>query len=1072
MFSMRKRSIFIVLTILVVLVFLMLGANSEVYDAGDTTTFKAYEDSLSDPIPPDNTLPPDGQTEHTGTEYSNIEFSDDNSDSTSVGDDFEGYLFLNATVSNFASISSLNWTWEGAWEESSSGEADKENLSFYMWNNSGSSWFECANPIPDSGGVGDEDIVNCYQDSNIDDFFDASGNTYFLVYGTDSDDGSDSLSNTIKTDYVGLEAVEFIVTLESPTNNTFVNNNAQTFDCSINGSNLKNSSLQIWNSTRDLIHTNSTDISGTTNTTSNIFTFGSDGEYHWNCHAWTNGDSSKVADSNRTITIDTTLPIINYDSGTPNDFTNSTDTSLLVNVSVTESNKDSITFDLYNSTGVFNSTSLPLETLCYQEQADETTACGGLDTGSYAFTNNFIFINYTKPSNANNKSVWTVKHGSFSAYNVSIPNTCFTKSSDTLSLRFYSEDSFSHASYGQCYNGTWVNITNKGSGSTGGCFITSGNFSSKFYDSSFSTSTKWDGTSWKDCDTSSGLGGQLNEEAMNWELDTETYINFTPLSDGLYQYNVSVNDSANNLNTSETRNFRVDTTAPNTTIEKPTNNEEFSTNTSLELNHSGVDIGVGTIDSCWWSIDDVANISLPSCNNILFNTSDGTHNVKVYRNDSLGNEGYSEVNFTISLNAPAITLISPTDKQFLNYNSSVNLTYQATDSNGIAYCDLYHNVSGAFGFVERNDGVTSGQSNFTEINNLDDGQYKWNEFCEDGVGSSRFSATNFTFTIDTTDPVLVSPSISTTEGSQTVSFNASGFTEINCNVAKYSVFASGGAVENGLENITSSCSDFAETFVVSDFAEYTLRIMMVDKAGNEDLFNKNFTTTQLQVPSGQDGSSSSSSDDSTRIQAVNFSIENLGGGKLLDFVLAKDSVKSREKFFVLINRDIEEVTVNIECDSSSINSSLQTPENEEIDICDYVELENTTLTLTPNEVENTLSSLSVRTPENASFDDKYTFELVVTSDSESGDVYFDKLSVSVRVPLWGVILKWSPIPFQNPDLSEIEKSSYPVLAVSIFISFAIFALTLLLLVKRLQALSVVLGGVFLFTSLFALTYLL
>lgn len=55
---------------------------------------------------------------------------------------------------------------------------------------------------------------------------------------------------------------------------------------------------------------------------------------------------------------------------------------------------------------------------CYQETANVSSECGGLDTGSYGFgfsdlTYNYqsFYINYTKPSEAISSSLWQVHEG-------------------------------------------------------------------------------------------------------------------------------------------------------------------------------------------------------------------------------------------------------------------------------------------------------------------------------------------------------------------------------------------------------------------------------------------------------------------------------------------------------------------------------------------------------------------------------------------------------------------------------------------------------------------------------------
>ena len=116
---------------------------------------------------------------------------------------------------------------------------------------------------------------------------------------------------------------------------------------------------------------------------------------------------------------------------------------------------------------------------CYQEFANESTSCGGLSTGTYrddgvwelpdyGFNNTidgdwttygfspttndgYIYINYSKPVNATNASLWEVKD--FTArFNLSIAIDCFTQS--TLQFQVISEYTPSGYVHWNCYNGT------------------------------------------------------------------------------------------------------------------------------------------------------------------------------------------------------------------------------------------------------------------------------------------------------------------------------------------------------------------------------------------------------------------------------------------------------------------------------------------------------------------------------------------------------------------------------------------------------------------------------------------
>ena len=126
----------------------------------------------------------------------------------------------------------------------------------------------------------------------------------------------------------------------------------------------------------------------------------------------------------------------------------------------------------------------PPSSWCYQETANETSVCGGLDTGTYlcsglwavdcnnsydgnwttagwGLTTNqgYLEVNYTKPVGAKDSSLWQVNPGD---NNLSIPTECWDYDSDTLVLRAHSSDA-SNNDFFECHNSTGWQILQEGS---------------------------------------------------------------------------------------------------------------------------------------------------------------------------------------------------------------------------------------------------------------------------------------------------------------------------------------------------------------------------------------------------------------------------------------------------------------------------------------------------------------------------------------------------------------------------------------------------------------------------------
>ncbi len=165
---------------------------------------------------------------------------------------------------------------------------------------------------------------------------------------------------------------------------------------------------------------------------------------------------------------------------------------------------------------------------CYQETANVSTACGGLDTGNYscqgtwdaiqicenAFNENYndyaegdandaiLYINYTKPSNALSSSLWKVKDDS-ALVNISINSVCWEQSPLQLRVNSHLGDV---TAYWSCFNGaTWVVLRS------------TENFM------------------------------KVYEEAMWWDISGIENITLTSLSEGSHNVTIYCNDTDGNM---------------------------------------------------------------------------------------------------------------------------------------------------------------------------------------------------------------------------------------------------------------------------------------------------------------------------------------------------------------------------------------------------------------------------------------------------------------------------------------------------------------------------------------------
>ena len=132
------------------------------------------------------------------------------------------------------------------------------------------------------------------------------------------------------------------------------------------------------------------------------------------------------------------------------------------------------------------------------------------------------------------------------------------------------------------------------------------------------------------------------------------FFNFTGLADGTYFLNATANDTANNENQTETRTITLDITKPNVQFVANTETSgSYKSTNSINVNVTATDTN---LDSCWYSLNGEANVSLPGCANSTINATAGSSNIIVYANDTLGNLNESEVRYFVALYATQIDL--------------------------------------------------------------------------------------------------------------------------------------------------------------------------------------------------------------------------------------------------------------------------------------------------------------------------------------------------------------------------------------------------------------------------------
>lgn len=192
-----------------------------------------------------------------------------------------------------------------------------------------------------------------------------------------------------------------------------------------------------------------------------------------------------------------------------------------------------------------------------------------------------------------------------------------------------------------------------------------------------------------------------------------------------------------------------------------------------------------------------------------------------------------------------INLTTPANKTYVNHSQNVMFNFTAYDDADT--CKLWHNQTSWHANTTIT-GITLGTPKvFYE--NMSEGSITWGIWCNNTFGSSV--STNYTFTIDTTNPELV-----INEPNTTTKINLSNI-PINYNVRDnnlntsscfYNITQSNGSTILST-TLLASCENASFNATAYD-TSYTITIMVFDYAGNKNISSKTFSTASNMITAG------------------------------------------------------------------------------------------------------------------------------------------------------------------------------------------------------------------------------
>ena len=373
----------------------------------------------------------------------------------------------------------------------------------------------------------------------------------------------------------------------------------------------------------------------------------------------------------------------------------------------------------------------------------------------------------------------------------------------------------------------------------------------------------------------------FDDGSSNTTYNSENYHIFGQGWNTIVAY---ANDSLGNINTTSI-SFFVDSLAPTISIIKPEAGKTYGINTSLPLNFSVLDSGVG-VGSCWYNVYrgaslEIANTSITNCQNTTFNAGgDESYTLNLYANDSLGNLANNSVAFNIVTTAPALNLLNPKNNSYLNYKENVYFNYTVDSGLSISQCEFWNNFNGSWQLNKTNLSTATGVGNFFFVNNLSDGNYKWGIVCNDS--SNRESQSNYSFFVDTIQPTLILTEPRGTKSSQTNIPIIWNINDSNVNSCWYNRTLSTGDLIGSSFNLVNCSSNSAITFVSID-GSFILNFYVNDSAGNLNNLSSSFSVSTS--GGGSSGGGGGGGGGSTTIIQNNISINKLELEKISNLIV-------------------------------------------------------------------------------------------------------------------------------------------------------------------------------------------
>jgi hypothetical protein len=310
------------------------------------------------------------------------------------------------------------------------------------------------------------------------------------------------------------------------------------------------------------------------------------------------------------------------------------------------------------------------------------------------------------------------------------------------------------------------------------------------------------------------------------------YNKFTGLSNGLYYFNATACDLFSHCNSTETRSVTISTLDVN--LISPLNNSVAGKTQEFTCNASGTNLR--NITFYLWNSTDIANQTTFYVNgsynisdiNITFTYSDNFNwNCLAINNKSIMNWAATNNTLIVDVSNPIINMIAPLQ---YSYHPSGNTTFSCTPTGtSLDSLMLYGMFDGTYK-LNQSIAAVSGTMHSFNIPTLPQGRYNWTCAVNKTTGDFTWGQQgNYTFWVDTTPPSISLSEPLGTYNSIPIPFIFSASDNFMIDTCYYNVTSGGTTI---IANTQIPCySPVSTTFTVSS-GNYLMTILALDMAGN------------------------------------------------------------------------------------------------------------------------------------------------------------------------------------------------------------------------------------------------